>query len=120
MKILEFSDCETFYCPMTGNIIVSQHMSEESDAVEFVLLLNGFDFMTIKTEYEELYELCRVEAEEDGDLLRTTAYERFLNKLSDRENLVIFSITSYGIACGPVYATLDICVNMAYKKGNKH
>lgn len=62
MKILEFSDCETFYCPMTGNIIVSQHMSEESDAVEFVLLRNGFDFMTIKTEYEELYELCRVEA----------------------------------------------------------
>ncbi len=46
-----------------------------------------------------------------------TNLERFLEALKDRPNLVVFSITTFGIACGPVSDTVHICIDMNYQGG---
>ena len=117
MRILELTDYGTFYCPMTGAFLFNQYDSGDSDAVEFAFLWDISEFVSIKPEYEELYAQC--EAEEEEMEMQKSAYEIFLEKLSQRNELLIFSFESHGMACGPVSSTVDYCINMAYKKNEE-
>ncbi len=42
--------------------------------------------------------------------------ERFLVAIKDNPNLMVFTITTSGIACVPVSRTVHICINMDYFK----
>jgi hypothetical protein len=114
MKIIETEDPGSFYCPITGQMLFNKYDSEESDAVEFAYLWDISEFVLIKPEYEALYAACEEEENENSNEQRC-AYEIFLDKLKDKEDFVLFSFTSSGMACGPVSSTVDYCINMAYK-----
>ena len=111
MKTIEIDDPGTFYCPMTGEMLLSKHRNGESDALEFSYYWNNTDFISIKPEYEALYETCEKE-KEDNIYERRSAYEIFLDKLKDKDDFVLFSLTSWQ---GPYSFTIDYCINMAYK-----
>ena len=42
--------------------------------------------------------------------------ERFLAAIKDKPNLVVFAITTSGIARGPVSSTMHICIDMNYSE----
>lgn len=96
-----------FFCPITGQAILSDEHFEPSEATLFAFLDDVGDFVFIRSDLETK---CQ-QLEKDDD----TTIDQFLCELLesvDSANLVCYSITTRGIACGPVSSTIRIAVDM--------
>lgn len=105
---------DNFYCPVTGFHMLSKDHYEASPATLFVYPEDAGEFEWYSQELEELeftvntHEI--VDECEDG----LSEIERFLLAIQDKPNLVVFTITTSGIACGPVSSTVHIGIDMNY------
>ena len=112
---LDLSD-DNFYCPATGFHILSAEHYEASPATLFVYPEDAGEFEWYSRELEKLEATINAEDVvnecEDG----LSNVERFLATIKDNPNLVVFTITTSGIACGPVSSTVHICINLDYCK----
>lgn len=113
-------DAMHFHCPATGKQVLCMDAAmEPSAATKFVFVHEAGIMDFAAPGIEELYdEVCEaVEDSEDDVLASRDPYEVFLEKLGeakDRESWVVFSITTCGLACGPVSSTVDVCIDMNY------
>ena len=107
---------DNFYCPATGFHMLSAEHYEASPATLFVYPEDAGEFEWYSRELEKLESTINtvdvVDECEDG----LSNVERFLAAIKDKPNLVVFTITTSGIACGPVSSTVHICINMDYCK----
>lgn len=115
MQIVELSlDHPYLYCPVTGQVIVDGEDAYESPALAFTYIEEVSEFGFVKPELQKIYDECvaqRDEADEDEVIY---VFDLFLEKIKDFENHVLFSITTFGFACGPVSSTVHYCFDMNY------
>jgi hypothetical protein len=106
-------DHDYFFCPVTGDQIFGPEHFKPSPATVFVFTPESGEFETIHEELAKLDEKVNTEAvmEEDS----WGRFERFCQALKGRSNIVVFSITTRGMACGPVSSTVHIGIDMNYQ-----
>lgn len=56
----------------------------------------------------------KTKAANDGESSPWMLFDDFCKELEHLDNLVLFSLTSEGMACGPVSTTLHVCIDFAY------
>jgi hypothetical protein len=105
-------DHDNFFCPATGHQILGGDTFEPSPATEFVFTNESGEFEHIAPKWEQLDKQVNTdEAMEDDPWER---FQRFA-KAIDEPKIVVFTITTSGIACGPVSSTVHIGINMNFK-----
>jgi hypothetical protein len=114
MQTIELSlDHPFLFCPVTGQIIVDEDGVYESPALAFSYYPEIAEFNFIKPNFLEIYEECQELENTDEDIY---AFDLFLEKMKNFENHVMFSITTFGFACGPVSETIHYCFDMNYSE----
>jgi hypothetical protein len=112
MKQIELDlDHVNFYCPVTGEQIVSSELCTPSPATAFIYLDEIGDFVEISEEFAEINEKIIEKENEDEDFFH---FETFMKAIKKIKNLIVFSITTRGMACGPVSSTVHIGIDMNY------
>jgi len=110
MQIVELDlDHFEFYCPVTGIKMMGD--AEEfvaSPATVFCFVDEVRDFECVTDDFRQAYE----SASADEDLLSEEVFQS-LAGYGDR-NLVCFTITTRGMACGPISSTVRVGINMNY------
>ena len=99
---------DNFFCPVTGEQILSEDDGTPSSATVFIWANILGDFAFVNEEFRELYENFKENPDnEDADW-----FTDFLDK-TERQDVVVFEITSHGLTCGPAsdtsYIGIDIC-----------
>jgi hypothetical protein len=105
---------DNFYCPVTGFHMLSAEHYEPSPATLFVYPEDAGEFEWHSPELEKLEATINTEEIMDECEDGLSNVERFIAALKDMPNLVVFTITTSGMACGPVSSTVHICINMDY------
>jgi len=105
---------DNFYCPVTGFHMLSEEHYDASPATLFVYIEDAGEFEWYSPELEKLESTINTEEIEDECEDGLSNIERFLAAIKDKLNLVVFTITTSGIACGPVSSTVHICIDMDY------
>lgn len=111
---------DNLYCPATGHHILSSEHFSPSPATEFVFPVEGDDFECISPELKRIDEKVNPEGwedellDEDDDLDQPGRIERFLDAIVDNPHLVVFKITTSGMACGPVSSTVYVGIDMDF------
>jgi hypothetical protein len=101
----------SFFCPMTGEVISSPEAFGPSSATAFILSPEVDEFDFLSPELEHVWQEVKAT---HGEALPWELFGEFCKKLEGHDNLVLFSLTSSGIACGPVSSTIHICIDFAY------
>lgn len=96
--------------------MLSAEHYEASSATLFVYHEDTGEFEWYSREFEKLEATINTEDVVDECEVELSNVERFLAAIKDKPNLVVFTITTSGIACGPVSSTVHICINMDYCK----
>lgn len=109
-------DHDNFFCPVTGFHMLSEEHYEPSPATLFVYIEDAGEFEWYSRELEKLESTVNTEEIEDECEDGLSNIERFLVAIKDKPNLVVFTITTSGIACGPVSSTVHIGIDMDYSK----
>jgi|TARA_Y100000310_G_scaffold344647_1_gene458526 hypothetical protein len=105
-----------FFCPVTGEHILGSDEFKVSPATEFVFSLNDSMFEHAESKYEKIWDdlqekenqLFEDDSDEDFD-----CWEEFKKTIKDN-SIIVFEITTSGMACGPVSSTVCIGINMNY------
>jgi hypothetical protein len=106
---------DNFFCPVTGERILGPESFAPSPATAFVFTPESGEFETIQ---EGLAEIDRkVNTEEVMEEDPWGRFDRFCKELKGRPDIVVFSITTRGMACGPVSSTVHIGIDMNYRGG---
>ena len=112
-----------FFCPVTGQQITGDDFANpEVPSIRFIYLPEVGEFETIHPDLEVIAdqiqeEIAKKEEEDEGfceeffDL-----FKEALKKDKANDSLVIYSITTSGIACGPVSETVHIGIDMDYEE----
>jgi len=82
----------------------------------FIYPEDSGEFEWYSRELEKLEAIINTEDVVDECEDGLSNVERFLVAIKDKPNLVVFTITTSGIACSPVSSTVHICINMDYCK----
>lgn len=72
------------------------------------------EFGFVKPELQKIYDECDAQQEEADEEDEVYVFDLFLEKIKDLENHLMFSITTFGFACGPVSSTVHYCFDMNY------
>ena len=116
---MDIDDDFEFFCPMTGRIILGPEVFEPSAAMAFYFIPEAPDFQLLNEAYASILKpLLNEDAQdaEDEYSVDHEVFDRFAQAiLAEHPNLVLFSFTSHGIACGPVSSTVHICIDFAYR-----
>lgn len=112
-----------FYCPVTGRKISGDEGEAEGEkpSLRFLYLSDIDEFNSIQPDLETLADQVRAdlaEKEEEFEDLFFDFFEAFkdaLQKDKANENLVIYSITTSGMACGPTSGTIHIGIDMDFE-----
>jgi hypothetical protein len=94
--------------------MLSEEHYDASPATLFVYIEDAGEFEWYSPELEKLESTINTEEIEDEWEDGLSNIERFLAAIKDKPNLVVFTITTSGIACGPVSSTVHICIDMDY------
>ena len=97
-----------FYCPTTGKAIVSDEHFEPSNATLFAFLDDINEFIFIRDDLD-----LRGRALENDEGSADQLIGKLLENV-DSTNFACYSITTSGMACGPVSSTIRIAVDMDY------
>lgn len=110
---------DNFYCPATGFHMLSEEHYKPSPATLFVYPEDAGEIEWYSRELEKLEATINTEeiVEECEDGLSNV--ERFLAAIKDKPNLVVFTITTSGMACGPVSSTVHLGIDMNYCEERK-
>jgi hypothetical protein len=103
----------SFYCPVTGQLILAPEEYKPSPATAFVLPPEAEDFDAMQPRLRKVWDNVKA-ASEDGDALPWQLFDDFCKELGHLDNLVLFSLTSHGMACGPVSSTVHLCIDFAH------
>lgn len=103
---------DNFFCPVTGHPIVGPEHFEPSDATAFVYLDEVGDFEHIQDRFAKINEKVNTEEAMEEDPFEQ--FKRFCDALEDMPSIVVFSLTTMGMACGPVSSTVHIGIDMNY------
>ena len=103
----------SFYCPVTGSLILAPEEYRPSPATAFCLPPEAEDFDSMVPELREIWSQVKSEANHE-DAVPWELFEAFCKQLEHHSNLVLFSLTSHGMACGPVSSTVHVCIDFAY------
>ncbi len=103
----------SFYCPMTGELVTGPEHYGPSPATAFLLGPEAEEFDYLAPELEPIWQEVR-DAHDEDEQSPWQLFEEFCRRLDGHENLVLFSLTSSGIACGPVSSTVHVCIDFAY------
>ncbi len=111
-----------FYCPVTGQQICGdEEANPKVPSIRFIYIPEVGEFETIHPDLETLADQIRNELaakeEEDEDFCEEffDVFKEALKKDEANDSLVIYSITTSGIACGPVSETIHIGIDMDYE-----
>ena len=99
-----------FFCPITGQTIVSLGRSNPSPATQFIYVHDDRVFEFCQDDLQSHFAHALAMAERPGTL--QTVFELFLEEV-DQAGLVVFSIMTLG-------STLDIGIDMNYVAENSH
>ena len=102
-----------FYCPKTGQLIIGEEEFFESPAMLFCYVGVASDFEYVEDWVRKMYDECE---ENDTDF---DYFDRFLEKMGNISNVIIFEITFNGMACGPASDTIYIGIDMDYESEEK-
>ena len=105
---------DNFYCPATGFHMLSKDHYEPSPATLFVYPEDAGEFEWYSQELEELESTVNTEEIVDECEDGLSEVERFLLAIQDKLSLVVFTITTSGMACGPVSSTVHIGIDIDY------
>jgi hypothetical protein len=103
----------SFYCPVTGQLILAPEDYKPSPATAFVLPPEAEDFDAMQPRLRKIWDKVKA-ASDDEDPQPWQLFEDFCKELEHDENLVLFSLTSHGMACGPVSSTVHVCIDFAH------
>jgi hypothetical protein len=103
----------SFYCPVTGQLILAPEEYKPSPATAFVLPPEAEDFDAMQPRLRKIWDKVKA-ASDDKDPQPWQLFEDFCNELEHHSNLVLFSLTSHGMACGPVSSTVHLCIDFAH------
>jgi hypothetical protein len=104
---LELSHLD-FFCPVTGQRILSYESYAASPATVFTYLDELGDFEDVIPEFRTLFDEVQDDIDDHG-----AAFEGFKNRV-ENDSIVCFSITTRGMSCGPASSTVRIGINMDY------
>ena len=111
-----------FFCPVTGQQITGDDFANpEVPSIRFIYLPEIEDFETIHPDLKPLADRIRkkiaAKQEKDEDYCEEffDLFKEALKKAKANRSLVIYSITTSGIACGPVSETIHIGIDMDYE-----
>ena len=104
----------SFFCPVTGKQIIGPEHFEASPATAFVFSADANDFDHLASELQPIWDAILDGEDEDDEDFDGDQFETFREKVKDMPNLVLFGLTSHGIACGPVSSTVFIAIDFAY------
>lgn len=93
-----------FFCPFTGKQILSEEGIIYNENLAFVYIDIVGDLEYIHEDFTEIRDDIFDNPEEDEPL--DTFIKRIDNSIESQ--LVVFNLTSYGMACGPVSCTVTI------------
>ena len=100
-----------FFCPVTGHQIFGDELFEPSAATRFVYNASIGELVCGDDELQGIFdEACEAAAKTDHE---EGSFELFLKAIDDPA-LAVFSITTGGMACGPVWNTNVIGIDMNY------
>ena len=111
MQHIELTDCDTFYCPASGELLFQDgECTFNVTAAEFVYYHDDELQHAAKSEYYDWFSDCENKAEQlsenEADENCPSAYSLFLDRFKDNKNLILISFSDFDI---------DYCINMAYK-----
>ena len=111
-----------FFCPVTGEQICGDEVANpDVTSVRFIYLPEAEDFETIHPDLEAIADQIRDEIaakeEADEDFCKEffDLFKEALNKDEANESLVIYSISTKGMGCGPITETIHIGIDMDYE-----
>lgn len=112
---LEAEDFE-FFCPVTGEqIVFAEAPFEASPAIVFCYLPSEREFEYVSEWADEKYDECLNKLPYDQYDRENEAFEMLIgSQTAIEENLICFTITINGMACGPISFTVHICIDMNY------
>jgi hypothetical protein len=103
----------TFYCPITGELILSPDRFEPSAATAFSFCPEAGDFDMARRSLRSLWRTLNDRYGDDEffpDLWR-----RFCRRLAKQKpEIVVFGFTSHGMACGPVSSTIYLGIDFSH------
>lgn len=102
-----------FHCPMTGAVISAADHLGPSPATAFLLAPGASDFDHLAPGLEAIWRDVR-DGHDAGERSPTRLFEEFRGRLEAHRHLVLFSLTTSGIACGPVRSTVHVCIDFSY------
>ena len=112
-----------FFCPVTGQQITGDDFANpEVPSIRFIYLPEIEDFETIHPDLKPVADRIRkkiaAKQEKDEDYCEEffDLFKEALKKAKANRSLVIYSITTSGIACGPVSETVHIAIDMDYEE----
>lgn len=99
-----------FYCPVSGKQIVGTETPfEPSEATLFCFLDEIREFQYAEKWIEDLYNDYMEQTDND----HLEAFDELLHAISKKHfNAICFSITTSGMACGPVSSTVHFGIDM--------
>ena len=103
----------SFYCPVTGQLILAPEEYKPSPATAFVLPPEAEDFDAMQPQLRKVWDKGKA-ASDVEDAAPWQLFKDFCKELEHRENLVLFSLTSHGMACGPACSTVHVCIDFAH------
>ena len=98
-----------FFCPITGEQITSEDDFNPSSATTFAWISITGEFEYVNDEFKKLYDDYMANPKNEGDDFFTD----FLDN-TDRHDVVVFEISTDGLACGPSSCTAYIGINKDY------
>ena len=112
-------DHSNFFCPITGIQILSDEDFKPTPAVKFFYSDSGY-LHYLSPELKDIlktlgYDEYDEDLEFDGD-----DFEKLVDNFKDKSTWVMFAITETGIACGPVWSTVYIGIDMNQKPGSQN
>lgn len=100
-------DHQNFYCPVTGDAILSEDRYQPSAATVFTYVDEIGDFQDLSPELESIVDELSL-GDSDASL-----FERLRQRLKD-EHLVCFNLAIRGMGYGSEVARVRIGINMNY------
>jgi hypothetical protein len=107
---------QRFYCPVTGQLILAPEEYTPSPATAFVLPPEAEDFDAMLPGLRKIWDKVRATPGEEN-AMPWQLFESFCKELEQHTNLVLFNLTTHGMACGPVSDSVRLCIDFAYGAG---
>jgi hypothetical protein len=108
-------DHHNFFCPVTGEQIMSEEDFTPSPALKICYIDDLFVY--VSDDLRPLLTSKGIDVNEDPLYVDWDDFKAIQDELTSNE-FVMFEITNHGIACGPVSNTSYFCIDMNFVPEN--